>query len=134
MSVINTARNVVFVHPPEPGHDLFVVTMTTPVDGSNLYKRLFIQPICQWQAAVDQAVGLADHMEFPLRVAAMGVSGLVHLYGDSLARGLETLTDAELTVLRSEMATTCADALRDCPDLDVRADAYDVLMKLGVFQ
>lgn len=134
MSVIHTERNQVYVHGAEPGHDVFVVTMTTPADGSNLYRRLFVQPICHWQAAVDRAVGMADHMEFPVRVAAMGVSGLVHLYGDSLARGLGTFTDAELTVLRSQMATTCADALRDCPDLDVRSDAYDVLVKLGVFR
>lgn len=133
MAVIHTKRNMVFVHGAEPGHDKFVVTMYAPGDGSNLYKNLCVQPIDRWQAAVDWAVGIADQMAGPLRVGAIGMDSFLRMYGDQCERALAAMSSGEQAELRQQMITTCAEALRDCPDTDTRADAYDVLVKLGVF-
>jgi hypothetical protein len=133
MPHINTARNHVRVYPPEPGHDAFVVTMIGQNDGSNVYRRMGVQYIDGWQEAVDWAVGMADQMVFPIVVAAIGVECFIHDYGDNIERALATMSDAEQAALRQEIVTACAEALRDCSDPQVRADAYDVLVRLGVF-
>jgi len=133
MATINTKRNLVFIHGPEPGHDVFVLTFFAPRDGSNLYKRLSVQPISQWQAVVDWAVGQADMMAGPLRVAAIGIADFNHFYGDHMERALATMSNADQATLRQDIVTTCAEALRECADYRVRAEAYDVLVKLGVF-
>ena len=134
MAVIQTKRNQVFIHGPDAGHDVFVVTMIAPGDGSNMYRRLSVQPISQWQSAVDWAVGIADQMAHPLRVAAIGVDCFMRFYGDQCARELAAMPASEQAELLGQITTTCEEALRYCPDLDVRADAQAVLDRLGAMQ
>ena len=133
MPHIKTARNYVRVYPPEPRHDVFVVTMIGPNDGSNVYRRIGVQHIDHWQEVVDWAVGMADQMMFPIIVASFGVECFFSLYGDNIERALATMSDAEQAALRQNTVTTCAEALRECADYRVRAEAYDVLVGLGVF-
>lgn len=68
-----------------------------------------------------------------IRIGAIGMGSFMRMYGDQCERALAAMTSGEQAELRQQIITTCAEALRDCPDTDTRADAYDVLVKLGVF-
>jgi hypothetical protein len=132
MPIIKTARNHVYTYEPQPGHDVFVEILIGPGGDSRLYRQLLIQPIDQWQAAVDWAVGIADQMAHPVYVAAVGAPCFIRQHGDQVQREFDNLSDQQRDALRQNIVNTCAAAMRDCPDDDVRADAFEVLAKLGV--
>lgn len=132
MAIIRTKRNYVRVYAAEPEHDLFVETLIVPNDGSNVYRRVWVQPITHWQAAVDWAVGIADQMAHPLVVAAIGGKSFLRLYDERIRSALENLTDQERGEMRQLAISTCAGVMRDCNDQQIRASAYELLIALGV--
>ena len=44
-------------------------------------------------------------------------------------RAVSSLTPEQRRAMDGVVITTCLEAMRDCPDRAVRAEAYDVLMK-----
>lgn len=51
---------------------------------------------------------------------------------ETISATLAGMTDHERGELRQLVVKACAEVLRDCADGDVRADAYDVLVKMKV--
>jgi hypothetical protein len=124
MAVIHTKRNMVCAIEPME-RDSWVETL---IGG----KRIAMQPIAQYEAAVKWAVSMADQFDPPIHIVPIDANDLAVLRGESLERGLAALTPDERHELRREIVTTAALAMRDCPDPDVRTDAYAVLGKMGV--
>jgi hypothetical protein len=124
MSIIKTERSHVYAYEPLP-RDSWVETL---IGG----KRMAMQPIAQYQAAVDWAVSMADQFDPPIHIVPIDANDLAVLQGERLERGLAAMSPDERHELRREIVTTAALAMRDCPDPDVRADAYAVLGKMGV--
>jgi hypothetical protein len=122
--------NRVATMPPGPG-DLFVVTMLSG-------KRVFIEPIDQYDKAVQIAERFARHIRHDrpviLRVLPMSLDELV---------AQMRMTRAELTAVtpptdddadRKLVIDTCMGALRESSDQHVRAEAVEVLTGMGVLR
>lgn len=135
MTIINTARNRVYACEPQPDDVLVQVGWKAPhEDGTHLRSvTLPCQPISDYQAAVDWAVGIADQMAHPLYVVPLCHDDILHSdrwtpYADMLA----TLTDQERGELRSVVVSSMCELMRDCEDREVRSEAYDILIQLKV--
>jgi hypothetical protein len=128
MTVINTKRNHVYAMEALP-EDSFVRTYLRAPEGLRL---LTTQPIEQYQAAVDWAVSIADQMA--MYVVVMPITAQEFLDGnrERLERGLASLTDQERGELRRVAVTSMLTVMRDCPDPEVRADAYEALKRMKV--
>ena len=124
MAVVHTQRNMVCAIDPLE-RDSWVETL---IGG----KRMAMQPIAQYEAAVDWAVSMADQFDPPIHIVPIDANDLDKLHGERLERGLAAMTPDQRHQLRREVVTTAALAMRDCPDPDVRSDAYAVLDKMGV--
>ena len=124
MSIIKTERNHVYAYDPLP-RDSWVETLI----GN---RRMSMQPIAHYEQAVAWAVSMADQFDPPIHIVPIDANDLSALHGEQLERGLAAMTPNERHELRREVVTTAALAMRDCPDPDVRADAYEVLGKMGV--
>lgn len=127
MAVIKTKRNFVAAYEPLEG-DCFVEAWLT---GENRHL-LLTQTIDQYRAAVDWAVGMADQMAWPLEVVTITRAEYLHRNRDTICAALAAMTDQERGELRQLVVKACAQMLRDCEDSGVRADAYDVLVKMKV--
>lgn len=133
MAIIKTQRNYVYALEPLD-RDYMFRTLIGPCDGSNVYRPLPPQPIEQYQAAVDWAVSMADQFEHPIHIVPLDVADCMDLYREQMERGLAALTPAERHRMRKGMVAAMAEVMRDCPDPEVRAEAYDVLTKMRVVQ
>ncbi len=140
MSVIKTKKrkvvghmlpiNFVCAHEPLP-QDSFVETYLTFPDG----QRLFVtQTIDQYQAAVDWAVKMVDQMAWPIEVVPITMSEYLRKTRKQLERCLAAMTDQERGELRAFVTKAVAELMRDSDNREVRADAYKVLVAVGVVQ
>lgn len=115
---------------PGPG-DLFVVT-------TMFGKRVFVEPVDQYDRAVRVAEGFARRLTHDrpvvIRVLPMSLAELLAHMG---------LTQAELAAEGSPEASdrdrqlvidTCMAALRECNEPAVRQEAYDLLSNLGAIK
>src|SRR3546814_15367365 len=70
---IQTTRNVVITEQPEPDDVLVRVSLMVPGDepGTRSVRHLPYQPVSEYQAAVDWAVGMADRMAYPIHVVPL---------------------------------------------------------------
>lgn len=137
MAIIQTERNRVVAHDPQPG-DVFVrasllVPGATP--GTQTPRHLRYQPITDYQSLVDWAVSMADKIAYPIHVLPLSfrdmlVPGRFQPFADALA-GMD---DQQRGELRRLVVTTAAEVMRDCDDPDIRADMFDVLRKLKVIR
>jgi hypothetical protein len=132
MTIIRTQRNMVRVFEPQPEHDMFVETLTCPNDGSNVYRTLFVQPIAHWQEALDWAVEIADQMKSPVIIAAIGGKSFLRRHEQRVQRALRGMNDQQRGEMRQVVIATCASVMRDCDDRQLRAECFDILVKLRV--
>lgn len=110
--------------------DLFVVTTI-------LAKTVFIQPVADYERAFKIAEAFARHMTmkrpFAIKVIPMSLDEMLAHIGmtrEEFAKGLPI----DDIAARKLVVDTCMEALRDCADPAVRADALDLLTSLGVVQ
>lgn len=124
MAAIHTRRNVVAAYEPLPTDCVVKVRIGTA--------RAFV-PITEYDAAVREAVAMADHMEAHVDVVPMGIDEFVkNRSGRSMVAFLHTCSAAFIEELRQLSIEACADAVRFCEEPAVRAEAAAVLVKLGV--
>lgn len=134
MAIIQTERNSVHAH-ARGDDDVFVRVSWVGYDdaGQRVLRHLRYEPITEYQAAVDWAVGMADQMAHPLHV--------VPFNGDDMREpsrftpicdAVASMTDQERGAMRQVVVTTCATVMRDCDDPEIRADMFDVLRQLKV--
>ncbi len=132
MSVIRTKTNMVCAYEPE-ADDLFVQVVWHGPGEDGRHLRAFEGPpwpIEDYAATLQWAVGIADQMRFPLYVVPLRAKDA--LATDHMRRAVAGLTDQERGELRRLVVATLAEVMRDCDEPDVRADAYDVLVDMGV--
>ena len=128
MTVIRTKQNYVCAYDPMP-EDVFVHTFLM---GSEQRHLLSTRTIDHYQDAVDWAVGMADQMAWPIEVVTVDGVEYLKRNRDALEAHLASLTDQERGEVRRHMVASMAQIMRDCPDDDTRAGAYEVLQKLKV--
>ncbi|AGH50150.1 hypothetical protein G432_12145 [Sphingomonas sp. MM-1] len=132
---IQTTRNVVITEQPEPD-DVFVqISLLGPGDEPGLWhpRSLGYEPVSNYQAAVDWAVGMADQFAKPIYVVPLNHRDIL-LTGrfDPMRAAIQRMTDQERGEMRRVVVTTCCEVMRDCDDPEIRADMFDVLRKLKV--
>lgn len=130
MACIMTKRNFVAAHEPLEEDQLVQIW----IRGEHKRHLLLTQPIDQYQAAVDWCLSMADQMEMPLVVVPITAPEYLTANREAVERRLMEMTDQERGDLRQSVMATVAEVLRDCDDPDVRADAYDVLVKMKVIR
>lgn len=126
MSVIKTKRNFVCALEPLP-EDQYVETWLMGSEGQYL---LLTQPIERYQEAVDWAVGMADKMAWHLELVPITRAEYLQRQRERVDRAVARMTDQERGELRQVVVSTAAEVMRDCPDREVRAKGYDVLVKM----
>lgn len=89
-------------------------------------------PIEQYQEAVDWAVAMSREFSGAIHIVPICPADLVQFFGPRLQNGLASMSDEERWRLRQDVVTTCALAMRDCPDPQVRSEAYAVLANMKV--
>lgn len=131
MAIIKTKRNYVYAYEPQHGDGMVRTLIVAGEAGGGGYRCLTTQHIDQYQVAVDWAVSMADQFEHPVHIVPITLDECRPDHGDELQRRFNEMTPAERHELRREVVTTAATVMRDCNDPDVRADAFDVLVKMG---
>lgn len=132
---IQTTRNVVITEQPEPD-DVFVqISLLGPGDEPGLWhpRSLGYEPVSNYQAAVDWAVGIADQFAKPIYVVPLNHRDIL-LTGrfDPMRAAIQRMNDQERGEMRRAVVTTCCEVMRDCDDPEIRADMFNVLRKLKV--
>jgi hypothetical protein len=128
MSVIKTNRSIVYAYEPEADDTHVQTLVRSPTERYVLTT----QGIDEYQQAVESAVAIADQMDFPLTVLPITAAEFVNANRERLERGVAALTDQERGELRQVAVASMLTVMRDCPDPEVRADAYQALKQLKV--
>lgn len=89
-----------------------------------------LEPIEDYEAAVNCAVGMAEMMVFPLYIVPM--TGVEVLRTEQAQQAFANLTDQQRGELRRDVTGMLARVMRNCDDPVVRADAHEVLVQLRV--
>lgn len=132
MSVIRTKTNMVCAYDPE-ADDLFVQVVWHGPDDDGRHLRAFEGPpwpIENYQAAIDWAVSMADQMRFPLYVVPLRFTDTVVI--DSLRQSMAKLTDRQRGELRGMVVNKMAEVMRNSAEPVIRANAFEVLVDMGV--
>ena len=120
-------RNCVSTMAPAPD-DLFVVTTL-------FGKRVFVQPIGDYEAALRVAQAFADHVQQPrpvvVKVLCLSHAEMTDAMGIDPAKLFEGQTPEQEAELRQIVVTACKTALLDSPQQIVRADAMQLLINMG---
>ena len=134
MAIIQTERNRVHAH-ARGDDDVFVRISLLGYNeaGERVLRHMRYEPITEYQAAVDWAVGMADSMAHPIHVTPLSHSDIFntarwHPFRDFIAG----MNDQQRGELRHIVVSSMCEVMRDCDDWQVRADAYDILRKLKV--
>ena len=130
MTIIKTKRNFVCAYDPMP-EDMFVCTWLM---GSEQRHLMSTKTIDHYESAVAWAVGMADQMAQPIEVVTVDGVEYLRRNRDALEGHLASLNDQQRGELRQRIAASMAQIMRDCPDEDTRAGAYEVLQKMKVIQ
>lgn len=128
MPVHMTKRNLVGAYEPLPD-DMMVRTIIIGGDGK--LRTLTTQHINQYNQAVEWAVSMADQFEYQVYVVPISAEEYGADHGDALQRRFDTMTPDERRELRQAVVRAMAVVMRDSGDTRVRADAFDVLVKIG---
>lgn len=132
---IQTTRNVVITEQPEPD-DVFVhISLLCPGDDPRLWhpRCLRYEPVSNYQAAVDWAVGMADQFAKPIYVIPLSHNDIFRTgRWDRYRNYIAGMNDQERGELRRIIVTTAAEVMRDCADPEIRADMFDVLRHLQI--
>ena len=120
-------QNCVSTMAPAPD-DLFVVTTL-------FGKRVFVQPIGEYEAALRVAQAFADHVQQPrpvvVKMLCLSHAEMTDAMGIDPAKLFEGQTPEQEAELRHLVVTACKNALLDNPQASVRADALQLLIKIG---
>ena len=120
-------RNCVSTMSPAPD-DLFVVTTL-------FGKRVFVQPIRDYEKALATAQRFADLVQHPrpivVKVLCLTHAEMTDALGIDPATVFQGQTPAQEAELRQLVVTACKTALLDSPDSAVRADAMQLLINIG---
>lgn len=120
----------VAVLPPSYG-DLFVVTTV-------LGRRVFLDPITHFDAAVRRAHDLADRLVHPvpvvIKVLCLTTVESCKLHGIDPATLFADQTPEEEAQVRQQIVTSMTQLLRTSSDPRVRSDALKVLTDFGVIR
>jgi hypothetical protein len=111
---------------PGPG-DTFVVTT---IQG----QRVAVQPIADYEKALTTAEAFAGQTKHPIKVLCMSLRELLTFMGMTPAEFGAGMSPKAEVEFRQLAAAACRDALRDCNEPSVRADAYDLLVNLGIIK
>jgi hypothetical protein len=134
MAIIQTERNSVHAH-ARGDDDVFVRVSWTGYDeaGERVLRHLRYEPITEYQAAVDWAVGMADKMAHPLHVVPFNADDMREPSRfQPICDAVASMTDQQRGEMRRVVVTTCCEVMRDCDDPEIRADMFDVLRQLKV--
>jgi hypothetical protein len=138
MAIFQTERNRVYAYDPQPD-DVFVrASLLGPADGEDIFnprrltsRHLRYMPITSYLGLVEWAIGMADKMAYPIHILPLSYRDMmVPGRFKPICEAVASMTDQEHGEMRRIVVTTCAEVMRDCPDQQVRADAYEVLQKL----
>lgn len=135
MTTIATLRNKVITEAPEPDDVLVRVSLTVPGDepGRLAVRHLPYEPISQYQAAVDFAVGMADSMAYPIHVVPLSHNDIFRTgRWEPFRAFIAGMNDQQRGELRRMIVTTAAEVMRDCDDPEIRADMFNILRQLKV--
>lgn len=117
---------IVATLPPSPGD---LLCMTT-VQG----RQVFLDPVTSFDAAVRRANAFARRVVHPeplvVKVVCMSMAEAL-LMGLAPANLFSDQTPEDEATMRQAVVTACYDALRNCPDPKVRADALKLLTDIG---
>ena len=132
MPVIKTKRNRVIADEPGPGDTHVQVGWLAPSQDGKHTKQFHgpVTPADEYRAAVSWAVGMADQFEREVYVRPM--TGVEALRTEYMQRAIAGLTDEQRDDLRRLVLGEMAAIMRDSDDRTVRADAYRVLVDMGV--
>lgn len=115
---------------PGPG-DLFVVTT---LGG----KRVLVDPIADYEKALRIAEAFARQMAQPrpltIKVIPMSLPEMLAHIGTTPKRLAAGLSPDDEASDRQLVVDTCMSALRECNEPQVRKDAYDLLVSIGVMK
>jgi hypothetical protein len=112
---------------PAPG-DLFVVTT---IGG----KRVLVEPVTYYEKALALAEAFArattQPRPFTIKVLCMTFGELIAHMGHKREDYADALSPEDAERDRQANISACMDLLRTCNDPQVRADALDILKKMG---
>ncbi|MEO5493037.1 MAG: hypothetical protein ABIR08_03310 [Sphingomonas sp.] len=93
-------------------------------------------PIEKYGEVTEFAKSLASEFSHPLHIVPVSPSDLLNspLHGPRLENGLATMTDQQRGELRRCVVNGMCEVMRDCPDEQVRREAYDVLKTMKVIR
>lgn len=137
MTTITTQRNRVITEQPE-ADDVFVqISLLGPGDVPGLWhpRSLGYEPVSNYQAAVEWAVGIADQFAKPIYVVPLSHNDIFHTgrwtpFRDFIA----AMNDQERGEMRQLVVTTAAEVMRDSDDPAIRADMFKVLRQMKVIR
>jgi hypothetical protein len=128
MNIWSRNGNCVSTMSPAPD-DLFVVTTL-------FGKRVFVQPITEYEKALATAQKFADFVQQPrpvvVKVLCLSHAEMTDAMGIDPATLFEGQTPEQEAQLRQLVVTACKTALLDGPQAAVRADAMQLLINMGV--
>ena len=130
MTVHRTARNLVCAYDPQE-NDTHVETWLI---GSEQRQLLNTRPIGEYQAAVEWAQSMADQMKQHIELLPIDGAEYIERNRAKLETALAGMNGQQLGGLRQLAVTTCAEAMRDCADPEVREQAYEALKTMKVVQ
>lgn len=137
MAIITTQRSTVYAYDPQDD-DVFVEIGWKAPAGDGKHARpvvLPLRPISEYAACVEWAREMADKMAHPIHVVPLNHGDVLNTARWEPYRNfIASMTDQEWGELRSIVVTSCAQIMRDCDEPEVRAEAYDQLVKLKVVQ
>lgn len=135
MAIIQTQRNMVIAYGPQPDDVLVHVSWPAPVgDGKHLRPvGLPYAPISEYKAAVDWAVDMADKMAHPIHVLPLNHRDIFNTGRFEPFRiFLANTNEHERKEVRQIIVDSWAAIMRDSNSPALRANAFNMLVRLGV--
>ena len=135
MVAIKTKRNWVCAYDRRPDDILVQVDLIGPVgDGIHLRpKSLGCFPIANYSEWVDWAVAIADQMAHPIHVLPLNHDDIFNTGRfEPYRKFLANMNEYERIEVRQIIVDSCAAIMRDSDTPTLRADAFNILVKLGV--
>ena len=135
MAIIKTKRNMVIAYDRQPDDVLVDVSWPAPVsDGKHLRPvSLPYAPISEYAAAVKWAISMADKMAHPIHVLPLNHRDIFNTGRfEPFRKFLASMNEQERKEVRQIVVDSCAAIMRDSNTPALRANAFKMLVRLGV--
>ena len=135
MAIIKTQRNMVIAYDRQPDDVLVNVSWPAPVgDGKHLRPvGLPYAPISEYAAAVKWAISMADKMAHPIHVLPLNHRDIFNTGRfEPFRKFLASMNEQERKEVRQIVVDSCAAIMRDSNTPALRANAFKMLVRLGV--